>query len=1056
MNMQIALLNNAKLWLMKLFFAVLISGVSISWTKAESAHAPDPGQQSITAQVEDAIAPRTYTGTVYEGITNETLPGVTVLIKGTSTGTATDAFGQFTLEAEPGQILVFSSVGFATREIVLGDDTDLSIVLSEDAQQLDEVVVVGFGEQKKVNLTGAVEMVTSEDLQNRPTTNISNLLQGLMPGLTVQSHTAMPGQNSGSIRIRGLSSINNSNPLVIIDGIEGDMNLLNPEDIESVSVLKDAASAAVYGSRGANGVILITTKSGQRQGAPQININSYYGVQTAFRTPKFLGSAEYMEFQNEAMRNGGRSETYSPEDIQRVIDGTDPNFSANTNWIEAIYKDYAPQQQHTVSVSGGGENLGYLLSYGFLEQDGIVVGDAYASKRNNIRLKLNSTLLDRVNVTANIGYVDRNYNSPQWETTGTGGVIQGAHQISPLVPVRYTNGEWGYGGGANNPVAIATDGGTNVFSSQEFTGNFMASIDLHKNLSVKGQYGMVMSNSKREIFAKRVEHRHPETNEFLWANVEENQLSIRDYVTKYQNILAQMDYRNSWGDHNFSGLLAFQQEWQRYDSFLGSRRNFISEDIPSLNLGTNPIQESSGDGYHWALRSGIARINYDYKGKYLLELNSRYDGSSRLAKENRFRFFPSFSAGWRFTDEDFLSGLEKVLYDGKLRVSYGELGNQYLSNMPGYAEYYAYIPVLNSVGTMPIGNERTNGFAQTISASPNITWETVSMLNLGIDLYFFDGRLSVIGDWFNKQTDDIILRVPQPSVLGITESDVNAGAVENRGWEVNLDWQDRVDDFTYGVNFQLSDVKNKVLDMGDTPPAYGTNVNLVGYASTSYYGLVANRLAQESDFDLVEGQLVPNIPVFDSERSKFRPGDLVYEDLNNDGKITMEDDRKVLGNPFPRYTYSLRANMAWKRFDLSLFFQGVGEAVGYVYENARHAFMNNSMYPQEIHRDRWTPENTDASYPRFNYGESYNMRVSSYWLEDASYLRLKNLQIGYTLPPHLLEKLRVNKLRVYFSGDNLLTKTNFFYAYDPETPLTRGGYYPQMKTFIFGINLGLQ
>jgi hypothetical protein len=357
---------------------------------------------------------------------------------------------------------------------------------------------------------------------------------------------------------------------------------------------------------------------------------------------------------------------------------------------------------------------------------------------------------------------------------------------------------------------------------------------------------------------------------------------------------------------------------------------------------------------------------------------------------------------------------------------------------------------------MPIGNERTNGFAQTISASPNITWETVSMLNLGIDLYFFDGRLSVIGDWFNKQTDDIILRVPQPSVLGITESDVNAGAVENKGWELNLNWQDRVDDFTYGVNFQLSDVKNKVLDMGDTPPAYGTNVNLVGHASTSYYGLVANRLAQESDFDLVEGQMIPNIPVFDSERSKFRPGDLVYEDLNNDGKITMEDDRKVLGNPFPRYTYSLRANMAWKRFDLSLFFQGVGEAVGYVYENARHAFMNNSMYPQEIHRDRWTPENTDASYPRFNYGETYNMRVSSYWLEDASYLRLKNLQIGYTLPPHLLEKLRVNKLRVYFSGDNLLTKTNFFYAYDPETPLTRGGYYPQMKTFIFGINLGLQ
>lgn len=997
-----------------------------------------------------------YSGTVMDGDSDVPLPGATVQIKGTTTGTVTDVNGAFEINAESGEILVISFIGYESQEIPLGDNLNITVYLGGDTKALEEVVIVGFGEQKKVNVTGAVEMVTHEDLENRPTTNTSNLLQGLMPGLVVQNYTAMPGQDNGTIRIRGVSSINNSNPLVIIDGIEGNMNILNPDDIASVSVLKDAASASIYGSRGANGVILITTKSGKRKGAPQISINSYFGIQKPIQLPEMLGSVEMMQLQNEALRNVGQSETYSQEDIQKVIDGTDPNFSANTNWIEEIFKEQAPQYQTNVSVSGGAENLSYLVSYGNLTQDGLVVGDAYSSKRNNLRFKLNTTLLDILDLNANIGYIDRVYHSPQWSTTASGGVIRGALNISPLVPVRYTNGEWGYGGGANNPVAIATDGGSNVFSSQEFTANITAQLNLHKNLSLKGQYGQVMSNSRRETFVKKVVHRHPDSGDVLWFNVEENSLTIIDYVNRYQNVLAQLDYKNSWGDHNFSGLLAFQQEWQRYESFSASRRNFLSEDVPALDLGTNPVQNNGGDGYHWALRSGIARLNYDYKGKYLLELNGRYDGSSRLSEENRYKFFPSLSAGWRFSDEGFFEGLKKVVYDGKARVSFGELGNQYLSDMTGFAEYYAYLPVLNDVVTMPIGDQRTNGFAQTISAGTNLSWETVQMLNIGLDLYFFEGKLSFTGDWFNKQTKDILLRVPQPSVLGITPSDINAGAVENRGWELSLDWQDQIKEFRYGANFQLSDVQNKVLDMGDTPPAYGTDVNLVGYASKSYYGFVATRLAQESDFDMIDGKLVPNIPVTSSELSKFGPGDLVYEDLNGDGEITAEGDRTVLGNPFPRYTYSFRGNVGWKGFDVSFFFQGVGKAVGYLYDNARHAYKSSSMYPQTTHRDRWTPDNTDASYPRLTFGETYNSRVSSYWLEDASYLRLKNLQIGYSLPVQLLERWRVNKFRVYFSGDNLFTRTNFYYAYDPESPLSAGGYYPQAKTFTVGVNIGLQ
>lgn len=1000
----------------------------------------------------------TVSGQVTDQETGDPLPGVNVLVKGSNQGTITDIDGNYSIGIpNDDDTLIFSFVGYQTWEASVEGRTTLDVQLATNTQSLNEVMVVGYGIQKKVNLTGAVDMVNEEVIENRPATFTSNLLQGLVPGVTVTNYTGMPGQGTGNIRIRGISTLNNTSPLVLIDGIEGDMNNLNPGDVESISVLKDAASASIYGSRAGNGVILITTKSGKTSKSPQISINSYYGVQTPTRLPKFLGSVEYMQMLNEAQRNVGRPATFTNEDIQVAREGSDPNYFANTDWVDAIYRDYAPQQSHNISVNGGAENLKYYLSYGYLDQEGLIVGNSFGFGRHNLRMRLNSTLLDVVDVDAIVGYVDREYYSPQWATTSSGGVIRGAHSISPLIPVRFTNGAWGYGGGANNPVAIAHDGGSNIFHSGELTANIRGTVKLTDHLKLTGQFGVVNTNSKREVFVKKVTYTRPDDGSYWYANTDRNQLDNRDYIDQYRNLNLRMDYKQSFGQHNLQLMGGYSQESTAYDYFSASRQEFLTEEVPVLNIGAEN-QRSSGDAYHWAIRSVFGRLNYDFNNKYLLEVNARYDGSSRFAADKRWGLFPSVSAGWRFTEEDFLQGIKSVVEEGKIRASWGNIGNQWGVNGAAYSEYYPYIPVINAVGTMPIGNELTAAFAQTVLANTNLTWETATMTNLGLDLYFLDNRLSFTGDIYRKRTKDILIKVPLPAVVGLQVPDQNAGIVENRGWEVNLGWQDSKGDFNYSLNFNLADVKNEVISLGDAPPSYGTQIRAVGYPIDAYYGLVANRLAQESDFtyNAETDTYTPNFPVFESDATRISPGDLLYEDLNGDGEVTMEDDRQVLGNPFPRYTYGLQANMGWRNLDFSFFLQGVGKATGYIYDQARHAYKNESTYPQEIHRDRWTPENTDATYPRFTYQETYNTRVSSYWLEDASYLRLKNIQLGYTFPKVWTEKIRMSKLRLYMSAENLLTATDFFYGYDPETPLASGGYYPQVKTFVFGINANLQ
>jgi TonB-linked SusC/RagA family outer membrane protein len=1002
-------------------------------------------------------AATTVQGTVLDAQTGGSLPGVNVVVQGTTTGTTTDAEGRYQLTVPDGATkLVYSFVGYLTQEVALENRTTITVRLVADNKALDEVVVVGYGTQKKVNLTGAVSNIDAADIANRPITNPTSALQGLLPGVTVVNSTALPGQNGGTIRVRGVGTLGNSNPLVVIDGVPGgDLNILNPNDIESISVLKDAASSSIYGVRGANGVIVVTTKKGKEGAAPSLTYTSYIGFQTPTALPKVLGSVDYMQLLNESQRNVGRVPTYTDAEIETARNGSDPNYFANTNWIKEIYKSQAPQQNHTVSLNGGAKNLSYYLSYGNLREGGLITGGNYQARRNNARVRLSTTLFDRLQLDTNLGYINRDYQGSS-EDVGTGrGPLYASLQILPLVPVRFTTGGWGYIGGQRNPVAVTTDGGTNKFASQEVTANMSGSLRLFEGFRLRGQYGLVASNGKRTIFSKTINYYSPVDGSLIYQTNAKNTLDVRDYTRTYQTFIGIAEYEKRFADkHDVKLLLAASQEVTHSEDFSASRQSLPTQEVGAINLGTEN-QLNNGSAFENALRSVFGRANYVFKDRYLLEGNFRYDGSSRFSPDVRWNLFGSGSVGWILSEENFFEKLRGLVQVAKIRASYGVQGND-LVGTASDPQYYPYLATIGPVGTMPIGNQQTLGYAQTDLPNTLLTWESVQKTNLGIDLGLLGNRLTLSGDYFVNRTNDILLRVTLPDVLGATEPSQNAGKVQNKGWELQADWKDQVGQFTYGLTANLSDVRNKVVSLGGVPPTFGDRVRFLGEPIDAFYGLVADRIAQVSDFDVEPGtnRYVPRFPVIVGD--PVQPGDLIYKDLNSDGVVSLDKDRKVIGNAIPRYNYGVRATAGWHGFDAAVFLQGVGKADGYIFGAARHAYISEGSLPQEIHLDRWTPENTSASYPRLTYQQAHNQRLSTYWLEDASYLRLKNVQVGYTLPAALTQKFRVSLLRVYASADNLWTRSDFFYAYDPETPASEGGFYPQVKTVVFGLNVTLK
>lgn len=1036
-----------------LYALLFIMGMSVA---PISAHAGWKWESDISVQQDSTL---TITGRVTNNDTPpQPISNVSIAIKGSTLGTTSDEDGYYSIEAKQGDVLVFSFVGYQRQEYtVTRSESSQNIVLIAEKGMLDEVVVVGYGTQRKAHMTGSVSTVTASDLEGRPVPSVGTGLQGLVPGLTVVNAVATPGNHSNNLNIRGFSTWGRSEPLIVIDGIPGGtINILNPDDIESISVLKDATAASIYGVRGSNGVILITTKKG-RGGSPSIAYTGYIGAVTPTALPEMVNSLDYMTLLNEAQRNVGQTPEYDPNGpidyFEVVRSGSDPNYFANTNWIDEMYRKSAERSAHNLSINGGTGSSNYYLSYGNLNEGGLVTGENFQGKRHNIRARLNMTLLDRLNIDANLGYVDRNYTGTGNDASNGSGPLMWAMQTTPLVPVHFTNGSWGTSNDMHNPLAMATEGGSNHFQSQEFTGNLAASLEVMTGLTLKGQYGLVRSNSRRDILRSTINYYDPDDNRIIMQSNAPNYAAATDYTGNYQTFIGTAEYKRTLAeDHAITGLLGYSQEKFIGTQFGASRFN-IPIEKPAFNLGADNIQNSAS-GSKNALMSIFGRANYAYKDRYLTEFNFRRDGSSRFAPEHRWNTFTSISLGWAFSEEKFFDGLRDIVQLAKVRASYGTQGNDNVADFP----FLSQLEAVQSGSMMPIGDKPIVGFRHTIAANYYVTWESSTKRNLGLDLTMLNRRLTFTGELFANQTNDLLINPILPTIFGYRRNfpPENAGKIENKGWEIQLGWRDNINDFRYGFNANFSDVRNKVLEMGNHAANLGTQVRLEGYPLNAFYGLISEGLAQEADFDYdpTNGQFTAHFPVFTGDQ--VAPGDVRYRDLDESGAISNED-RQVIGSNIPRYTYGFRGDMAYKNFDLSFFIQGVGKADGYISGPGRHALTNvSNRVPQTIHLDRWTPDNPDASYPRLAYLLEHNTRFSTYWLEDASYLRLKNLQVGYTLPKDLTSRARISRARIYFSADNLFTLTDYFYGYDPEVTVSQGGYYPQVKTFTFGINVNLQ
>ena len=973
------------------------------------------------------------TGTVVDS-KGEPVIGANVLEKGTTNGTITDLDGNFTLTVAPNAVLQVSYIGYKSQEIPVAGKKSFKISLKEESETLQEVVVVGYGVQKKVNLTGSVSSVSAKDIQDVPVANTATLLQGRMPGLVMTQNGAQAGHDDPEIRVRGVGTFGNNNPMVLIDGVEGTLAQISDipsADIENISVLKDAASASIYGVRAANGVILITTKKG-KAGKVSVNYSGNYTLQTPGITPNFVDSYNWALMRNEV--NPG---TYDDAALQALKTGSDPDHYANTDWLDEILRN-GNMHQHHLSVSGGNENTKYMTSVSYSNQEGIMkeTGVEKFAFRSNVDTKIKRFNFG-INVSGNMNDVDD-------PASDVGTVMRWVSWFArPTVPARYQNGHYGYVDGSwtdaeqfKNPLELMSLG-YRENKQYRFNGKAYAGFDIFKGLKFRTSYAYSYYANDKKNYSPKAPARYDAEGNIKKNQLPNNSLTqshYKDVTWTNENILT---YDNKFGAHSLSVMAGHSVLSNTINFFSAGKQGFPTEGIFELDGGTkNP--SSGGYSQQYRLQSFFGRINYSYADKYLFEANVRHDGSSRMPKGHRYATFPSVSAGWVFSNEAFMEKYDWLF--GKLRFSWGKLGNQEIGN-------YAYLASLGASGNYYFnqGGDPSTGMIQTSVPNEDIKWETTRTFNVALDLGFFNNRIQTTFEWFDKKTSDILMQLPMPGIfLGSLGAPYqNVGEVRNRGWEWNVGYQDHKGDWNWYANFNLSHVDNEILKMGDLDERIGgSTINRVGEPIGAYYGYKAEGIYRtEADLQRknANGQLI--------KQNGLEPklGDVMFADVNNDGNITPAD-RVIIGNPFPKYSYGFNIGAGWKGFDLSTFWQGVAGIYRYNWESTTDLKGNRT----ERWIDRYSPDNVNGSMPRL--GNTMNDEYSSFWLEKSNYLRLKNLEFGYTFGA--LPKLGVSKLRVYFAGTNLLTITPLD-NWDPEKSSgdARNDVHPNVQTYSFGVNV---
>lgn len=979
------------------------------------------------------------------------LPGASIKVLDQSLSTTTDVNGTFFLRGVPeNAMLQVSYIGYQSRQLKAIFNEPMSIRMEPVVSTLNDIVVVGYGSQKKATLIGSVSQLSARDINNRPVSSLSNVLTGQLPGVTLIQRSGQPGQADAAIQIRGVGSFGASaNAFILVDGLPvNSFNDIDPNDVASISVLKDASTAAIYGSRAANGVILVTTKTGTgAQGKLRINYNGYVGSQRATAYPDFVDSWEYATLMNEAIPG-----SYTADQIQKFRDGSDPDNYPNENYIRKVLKKSTFQTAHNLAISNSTPGTTYMLSAGYLYQNGIVEKNDYT--RYNLRLNMTNQLASNLKLISRLSGARYEDNQPappatlDWTDMLTN--ISQVVRVPAIYPSKLSNGDYGLG-------VVAKGTPVSYFDNESFYKNrqtdLLANLRLEweplkdLKLSVIGGYTQLTGNDQRFLSNQRL------NSTVTLGPGSLNQGNVNNAYKTFQQLA---EYKKQAGKHEFGILAGHSYEFNRTDTLSANRTGFNSNTLTQLNAGDASTQKNRGTAAEYALDSYFGRLNYNYANRYLAEFTLRYDGSSRFPANSKYATFPAAAIGWRISDEAFMKDKISWLTDLKLKASYGTLGNQNIGN-------YSYQDVFGSGYNYPFGNVLSTGLANTRLVDPTIKWESTRTRDLGIDGTFFKGKLGFSATYFDRYTYDILVSpaASVSNVLGFGVGVQNSGKLSNKGWEFGLDYKNNIGEFTYGLNGNFSIINNKVLDLGvgnisQLNGMVGNGSTLfIGYPINIYYGYKTDGLFKDqASIDNYANQkgINPNV----------KPGDIRYMDISGpngvpDGKVDATYDRTVLGSRIPKYTYGLNLSAGYRNFDLSILLQAVTGVSGYLNNYAGWAFYQNGNIQRYQADNHWSVSNPDpnAKYPRLeaisNTGTG-NTLTSSFWMLDGSYLKVRNIQLGYKFSDRLLKNYGIAGLRVYATAQNPLAFSKYPKGWDPEIN-TGGSYYPILAVYTLGLNV---
>ena len=963
--------------------------------------------------------------------------------KGTNNATITDLYGNFTLNIT-GQhpVLVISYIGYVTTEVNVSGRAFIEVVLQEDVEALDEVVVVGYGTMRKKDVTGAVSSVRTEDITKNATSNVMQAIAGKMSGVQVVQNSGTPGGDV-SILIRGVGTINDASPLYVIDGVpvSGGMWYLNPNDVESIDVLKDASATAIYGSRGANGVVMVTTKQAQ-EGHTEINFDYSYGIQHTAKTYDMLNASQYAALHNEMRTNAGPEYSLNPA-------FSDPeSLGTGTDWMDAIFRT-APMQKVNLSMLGGNQKISHATSLGYYTQDGIMKNSSY--NRLSLQSNISSKIVSNVTVRANV-----NLSAENRRTQPVSTVIQNAMRILPSIPIQDENGEYAgptgnaeWNGNALNPVAIINEQNYRMKGFRMLS-NISLEWEIIKGLKFKTTGGAELGYDYNNSYIPK----------YKWG-MNESKNTMQTVSSAYEQLYLwdnTLNYDKSFGKHRINAMVGTSYQEYKKESVSASGSGRASELTTELDNATKAT-DVGGNSLRWALMSYMARLHYSYDDRYLVTATFRADGSSKFGKDNRFGYFPSFAAAWNIGNESFMQSV-KPISQLKLRAGYGQTGNQNIGA-------YAFADKLSVNGVYNFGSQRgfesnlVNLIYPYLLSNPSVKWEAVEQYNVGVDIGFLKNRIVANLDFYVKNTRDMLTKkpVPQTSGTSLEQADwppVNIGKVLNRGFEFTINTKNFVGEFKWETNLNMSFNHNEVVSIGGPEILNGVSLIREGQPINSFYGYKLGGVYQTLD-EVFTGPVMENRAADKASHNPYKntsPGDMWFVDVDGNGEIN-DLDRTVIGNPSPDCIFGFNNTFSYKNFDLSIFFQG---ALGNQVWNgvrASHESMNSTYNQLASTLEKWTGEGTSSSMPRAIYADpNNNSRASTRWLENGSYAKLKNLTFGYTLPENWTNRAKVKALRLYVSFDNLCTITNYS-GLDPEVGLSGLDYgvYPSARTYMFGVSV---